>query len=106
MNLVQPTKLEQDIVESLKSRLKVVELIIAFGSVCALLVCQFEYELQYYPIKYECNPKETTCEYKGLPVRVMVSFASVLLACFSIYAAVLNYNIKREQKKLITGILY
>lgn len=103
MNLVPPSKLEEDVVESLKSRLKLVELIIAFGSICALLVCQFEYEIQYYPNKYECKKYGETCDYQGLPVRIIVSFASLLLAGFSIYAAILNYQIKREQKKLITG---
>jgi hypothetical protein len=104
MNLVPPSKLELDTVESLKSKFKIVELIIAFGSFCVLLVCQFEYELEYYPNKYECNPKIDVCNYKGLPVRVIVSFVSVMLACLSIYAAILGYKIKREQKKLITGI--
>ncbi len=99
MNLIPPSKVEEDIVENLKSSLKYVETFIAFGSLLTLLVCEFEYELAYYPNMYNCNG----CNYRGLPVRIIVSAACALLAILSIYAALLAYQIKREQRKLITG---
>jgi hypothetical protein len=104
MNILKPSKKEQNVISPMKLRLKIFETLIAFGSFFSVVLTQFEYEVEYQPKNYYCTLED--CTYKGMPVRVLTSFICFCLASMTIYCSYISYKIKREQRKIINSKIF
>ena len=105
MNAMKPSKLEKEVVDKIKQKIKIFEFLIAFLAIISILLSQFEYELEYYPKMYKptCKNPERIKEYKGQPARIVVSILCLLMALLTINNSLLFYKQKKEEKKIITS---
>lgn len=104
MNVLKPSKMEREVVDGIKFKIKMLEFLIAIMSVVSILISQFEYELEYYPRHYNpscLNPDESN--YRGMPVRITISIICFLMAVMTIYNSLLFYRQKKEEKKIISS---
>lgn len=77
IDLLHSSENQMDIIDKLKSRLKIFELLIALIALVSIVLSQIDYELDYYPNFYEYN---TPDNYNGLCYRLFFSVSSLLLS--------------------------
>lgn len=102
MNFLKPHTNDRDIVAKIKHNTRIRETFIALFSIVALVISQFEYEIEYYPKMYTDDEKLKN-SYKGHPVRIVISCICALLAYLCIVNNYTFYRMKLEEKKIIKG---
>jgi hypothetical protein len=115
MNLLKPTKIERNVIEKIRRKLRIIDTLNAFISFFSLLISQVEYETEYYPKMYILENTEYYTKYPsrtgeseyqvGQYVRMVVSAMCLLLCLLASISCILNYNLKREQRKIINSTI-
>lgn len=136
MNIIKPKKESNDFLKNQILKVKFIEILIALITFFAILIAQFEYEIEYFPKNYgQCvlivqnttlnnststisenttdyvnitgfSDSDLDCTYQGHPIRVILSIYCAVAFVSTIYCAHTKYIIKLEQRKINVSIIF